>query len=614
MFRNYVNESLDLNQYNQIMKKAPENQKYCNAFCQKFMEISDFYEGKSNCKECFNYIIKIRKMIDNNQLTAEQFKANPSLVIRDKVIIPVNKNCIACKKDLTLDKFEDRRKECIQCRRGKKKINYEEQFEEYKAAIEEVKTDITALTNLLRAMSIDLLKLVKKEYKISVSHSDLKKDILLVKIVDYFRSLLNPYICLGNCGCRLPTQFSVCDVCKLNPKNSAEEIMLEFEKNLDELVEELDQMKPEDSFKYNKKQIVLIAKKLGVKFYQTQDKPIIMELIDTHLQKKKEDEKQTILKDLGGEISLNGISVLSREDGFINATAMCKAGNKKFNDWLRLESTKELIEALEEAINCEVGIPTDLKNAETGIPVFAIPAFKNNNVEIPVDNNLKVDNSIFKIRSAGIPADLIKYEVIHVVKNGINDKRGSWIHPDLAVQLAQWISPIFSLQVSKWVRELALCGSVSIGKEKTSQQLLELQKDFKKLEEKHRKLLQKKQYYKFKEGPAFYIISDIDGKSVKFKPGFEGVDIDTRLQQHRSTTPGIKLEYLIYSKDASLVETAILKRFESKRKVANHEWIFDVDVNYIIKSTRTILDILNIEYIEEKSIEEYNNQIMLDFE
>ena len=176
-----------------------------------------------------------------------------------------------------------------------------------------------------------------------------------------------------------------------------------------------------------------------------------------------------------------------------------------------------------------------------------------------------------------------------------------------------WISPTFGIQVSGWVRELALCGSVSIGKEKTSQQLLELQKDFKKLEDKHRKLLQKKQYYKFKEGPAFYIISDIDGKSVKFKPGFEGVDIDIRLQQHRSTTPGIKLEYLIYSKDASLIETTVLKRFESKRKLVNHEWIFDVDVNYIIKSTRTILDILNIEYIEEKSIEEYNNQIISDF-
>ena len=57
------------------------------------------------------------------------------------------------------------------------------------------------------------------------------------------------------------------------------------------------------------------------------------------------------------------------------------------------------------------------------------------------------------------------------IKKGGNDKKvqGSWFHPDLAVQLAQWISPFFSLQVSRWVRELALCGTVSIGKENTSQ-------------------------------------------------------------------------------------------------------------------------------------------------
>jgi len=263
---------------------------------------------------------------------------------------------------------------------------------------------------------------------------------------------------------------------------------LKFEKNLDELVEGLEQMKPEDSIKYNKKQIVLIAKKLGIKFYQTQDKPIIMELIDTHLQKKKEDEKQSILKDLGGEITLNGISVLSREDGFINATAICKAGGKEFKHWNSLESTKELIKALKEGENLKQGIPSDLSI-----------------IKDPLNDKETSD-----------------YKVIHIIKNGLNNNRGSWIHPDLAVHLAMWISPTFGIQVSGWVRELALCGTVTIGKEKTSQQLLELQKDFKKLEEKHRKLLQKKQYYKFKEGPAFYIISDIDGKSVKFKPEFEG--------------------------------------------------------------------------------------------
>jgi hypothetical protein len=40
--------------------------------------------------------------------------------------------------------------------------------------------------------------------------------------------------------------------------------------------------------------------------------------------------------------------------------------------------------------------------------------------------------------------------------------QGSWIHPDLAIQLAQWISPSFTLQVSKWIRTLFTDGNVSI--------------------------------------------------------------------------------------------------------------------------------------------------------
>jgi hypothetical protein len=49
-----------------------------------------------------------------------------------------------------------------------------------------------------------------------------------------------------------------------------------------------------------------------------------------------------------------------------------------------------------------------------------------------------------------------------------------------------------------------------------------------------------------------------------------------------------------------LIEIAVLKRFESKRKLANHKWIFDVEMDYINKNIKTILDVLNIEYIEEK--------------
>ena len=112
----------------------------------------------------------------------------------------------------------------------------------------------------------------------------------------------------------------------------------------------------------------------------------------------------------------------------------------------------------------------------------------------------------------------------------------------------------------------------------------------------HEKLLERKHYYKFKQGPVFYLISDSDSKSVKYKPGIETVDINVRLQQHRSTTPCIKLEMLIYTKDCSLLEKNILTRYKTNRKYINHEWIYEVSKEHIITSIKTQLDFLEIQY------------------
>jgi hypothetical protein len=560
MFKNYVaSNTLTLNEYHAIMKTCPDNQKYCNAFCQSFLDSSEFHKDRANCKSCFIQINKAREMINNNQLTIEQFKNNPSLVTRDHIDIPVFRNCKTCKEDLTLDRFEAYRKECIECRKKKKKLNYEEQFQELLPAIEAAKEDIAILSNIVRGFSADILKLVVKHYSISTISNERTKDKLVVYIIDHFKSLLQPYICLGTCGCTLETQFSVCDVCKKNPKSMAEEKLIDFEKTLDDLIPTLTSMKKEDSYLYNKKQIMMIASRLGIKYYKTMDKPVIMELIDKHLEDAQKEEEKTILANMGGEINLNGITVLSREDGFIDATALCKAGGKKFNDWFRLDNTKLFLDIL--------------------------------------------------ARSAGIPADLL----LQNITNGKNAFRGTWVHPRVAINIAQWISPLFDVQVTGWIYELAICGTVTIGHEKTQQQLLALQKEHKQVKNELWKIKQKKHYHKFKKGSSFYIISDLDGKSMKYKPGFEGVDVFTRLQQHRSTMPGCKLEYLIYSKKADLVETLVLQKFEQKR-IANHEWVFDVDVKVIIQFAKAMMSTLGIEYTEEENLEDYNNQIDVDFD
>lgn len=94
-----------------------------------------------------------------------------------------------------------------------------------------------------------------------------------------------------------------------------------------------------------------------------------------------------------------------REDGYIYATDLCKVVNKKVNIWLKLKDTKELIFNLEKSNRQEV---------------FAFQYLE-----------------IYKEKSS-------KYKV------------GTWIHPDLGIELAKWCSPSFSWQVSKWVRELVV--------------------------------------------------------------------------------------------------------------------------------------------------------------
>lgn len=86
-------------------------------------------------------------------------------------------------------------------------------------------------------------------------------------------------------------------------------------------------------------------------------------------------------------------------DGYVNATAMCNAVGKKLNDYTRLLVTKAFL------------------------------------IELS--------------RSTGIPVDLL----MHTVMDGPNDGRGTWVHPDVAINLGQWCSPKFAVAVSKWVRE-----------------------------------------------------------------------------------------------------------------------------------------------------------------
>lgn len=106
--------------------------------------------------------------------------------------------------------------------------------------------------------------------------------------------------------------------------------------------------------------------------------------------------------------NFNGIGVEQRvTDGYINLNQMAKAADKRIDNWIRLESTKELIAEFELQ-----SVPSDLR--ERPLPLIAI--------------------------------------------TGGSGGGGTWAHPDIAIQFAQWCSPTFALQVSRWVREWMTTG------------------------------------------------------------------------------------------------------------------------------------------------------------
>ncbi len=92
----------------------------------------------------------------------------------------------------------------------------------------------------------------------------------------------------------------------------------------------------------------------------------------------------------------NSIVEQRAADGYINATAMCKAAGKLFGHYRANDATDAFLQALE---------------ADIGIPIS---------------------------------------QLIQTLRGG-NVAQGTWVHPQVAIHLAQWLSPQFAVQVSKWV-------------------------------------------------------------------------------------------------------------------------------------------------------------------
>lgn len=118
----------------------------------------------------------------------------------------------------------------------------------------------------------------------------------------------------------------------------------------------------------------------------------------------------------------NGISIYYNaepdSDQYVNATQMCKATGKKWNDYWRLEQTQAFLSAL---------------SAETGIPVSRL---------------------------------------VVVRKGGRPEEQGTWVHRRVAYHLGQWCSPEFAVWVSGKIDQLVTGGRVVLHREHQEAELV----------------------------------------------------------------------------------------------------------------------------------------------
>lgn len=221
----------------------------------------------------------------------------------------------------------------------------------------------------------------------------------------------------------------------------------------------------------------------------------------------------------------NIITIPAKNNGSINATAICKASGKLFDNWKQTKEFQDLVSAMQ------------------------------SDMEIPIS------------------------KLITSIKDGISLSQGAWIHPDLVIPLAQWCSPTFAIQTSRWMRELLLTAKIEIehGKHLTIQnyqlqslvscissttsQSKHLEEELKFVESKHNLIMQSMNYQR---GDNVIYIGFIGVREEKpyYKFG-KSHQFDIRNNRHISTFDEFKTIF-VFNCEADIAEPKIKNYLKRK--------------------------------------------------
>ena len=191
-------------------------------------------------------------------------------------------------------------------------------------------------------------------------------------------------------------------------------------------------------------------------------------------------------------------------------------------------------------------------------------------------------------------------------------------------------------EFKKWVTSVVLPNIRKTGQYKVDLLQKELDTNKKELETtknnyqtlsiKNNSFMKKHHYIKFKEsGPCFYIVDpgvkcECVYNTNRKKFGVAGISskneqidtIDKRLQSHRTTWPLLKVEFILFTKHAVIIEKNFKIMYEKEINPNGHEIIEGISSDVMIEKVKQLLEFLSIKdfnIISGEKLLEYNNYV-----
>jgi hypothetical protein len=290
----------------------------------------------------------------------------------------------------------------------------------------------------------------------------------------------------------------------------------EIQKKLEKVLEEHENFKEKISILEKKENNTNV-----INIYSTVSNNNNEAVIDIETQESSEaietSESEYVLKPL--EVCDGYIIENREEDNYINVTNLCKAGKKQFKHWKELERTKAFLQVL----SSSVVIPT---------------------------------------------VELIKYNI------GGNGERHTWVHPQVAINIAQWISPHFDVKVSSWVYEVMMTGKVDISNTKSYKQLQAENKDKQlKINMLTKKYVKKVPRIQYTESNVIYILTTERLKKDHVYILGKATNLTSRLSTYNKTDE----HEVIYHQQCpdeekmAVVENMVFTKLDRYRESANRE-------------------------------------------